>query len=98
MRNHTVLRNEYGVRIGQVNYESSQDHVGTIDFDNKKLSYSIQKHLHLELVIQKNGETVVTCELPTISRNFENKNQDLLILALCWYMFAIVKRQAEEYV
>jgi len=99
LRSRTVLRNEYGVRIGQLNYESGQDNTGTIDFDSEKLSYSIQEHLYPELAIQKNGETLVTCELPTISRNnFNSKNHDLLILALCWYVFTIVKRQAEEYV
>jgi hypothetical protein len=97
LRSRTVLRNEYGVRIGQLNYEGGQDNLGTIDFDNERLNYAIHKHLHLDLLIQKNGETLVTCELPAISRNNFDANHDLLILALCWYMFAIVKRQAEEY-
>jgi hypothetical protein len=98
LRSRTVLRNEYGIRIGQLNYENSQYNIGAIEFDNERLNYSIRNHFPPELMIQKNGEILVSCELPAIQKkNFNSENHDFLILALCWYMFTVVKRHEEEY-
>lgn len=68
LRSRTVLRNEYGIRIGQLNYENSQDNTGTIAFNNEKFNYAIRNHSHLQLVITKNDETIATCELPVSSK------------------------------
>jgi len=98
LRTRTVLRNEYGIRIAQLNYENSQDKIGTIEFDNEGFNYSIRNHFHQELVITKNEEIVASCELPAIpKKSFNSENHDFLILALCWYMFTVVKRHTEEY-
>ena len=98
LRNRTVLRNEYGIRIAQLSYENNQDNSGFIDFDNERFNYTIRNHFLPELVLYKNGETIASCELPAIEKeNFNSENQDFLILALCWYLFTVVKRQTEEY-
>jgi hypothetical protein len=98
LRSRKVLSNEYGIRIGQLTYESNQDNIGTIEFDNKRFNYSIQNHFHPELIIIKNDEIIASCELPAIQRkNFNTENYDILILTLCWYLFSIVKKQKEEY-
>jgi hypothetical protein len=97
LRSRTVLRNEYGVRIGHLNYDSSQDNNGIIEFDNKRFNFSIRKN-QTELVISKNEEIMTSCELPAISKkDFSAGNLDILILALCWYLFTSVKKQVEEY-
>lgn len=97
LRSRTVLRNEYGIRMAQLNYENAYDSMGTIDFDNEKFAYSIQKHFFSELTIYKNGESLITCELPPVHMESYQQDHDFLILTLCWYVFSIVKKDAEEY-
>lgn len=98
LRSRTVLRNEYGIRMGQLSYESSQDNSGYLEYNNEKFNYSIEKDLLPILVISKQGETFAVCELPVVSKkNFKISN-DLLILTLSWYIFTSVgKIQVAEY-
>ncbi len=98
LRSRTVLRNEYGVRMGQLTYESSQENQGSIEVYDERFTYSIQDKLPPKLAIFKNAEILVVCELPAISKDHENSsNPDFLILALCWYMSTTVEKQIEEY-
>ncbi len=98
LRARIVLRNEYGIRIAQLNYETGQDKIGTIEFDDGRFNYDIRNHVRPELVITKNEETIVSCELPEVpKKSFDSENQDFLILALCWYMFTVLKKHREEY-
>jgi hypothetical protein len=97
LRSRTVLRNEYGIWMSQLNYENAYDSIGTIDFDNEKLTYSIQKHFSSDLTIYRNGESLITCELPPAQKESYLQDHDFLILTLCWYLFSIVRRDAEEY-
>src|SRR4030095_1668078 len=97
LRSRTVLRNEYGIRMAQLNYENPDDSIGTIDFDNEKFAYSIQKHFFSELTIYKNGEFLIRCELPPVHKESYHQDHDFLILTLCWYIFSLVKKNAEEY-
>ena len=97
LRPRTVLRNEYGVRITLLVYENGNDNIGTIDFDNEKFTYSIQNHVAPDLTIYRNGESLVTCELPSAQKEEPYENYDFLVLTLCWYLFSIVKRHAEEF-
>jgi hypothetical protein len=97
LRRRTVLRNEYGIKIGQLSNENSQDTTGIIELDERRFSYSIE-NLNTELVIRQNGERLASCELPGMPhKKFYTENHDILILALCWYLFSVVNRQAEAY-
>lgn len=98
LRPRTVLRNEYGVRITLLVYENGNENVGTIEFDNEKFTYSIQNDMVSDLTIYRNGESLVTCELPPGQQNKSNQNYDFLVLTLCWYLFTIVRKNAEEFV
>jgi len=97
LRPRTVLRNEYGVRIALLVYENGHDNTGTIDFDNERLTYSIQSDLVRNLTIYRNGESLVTCELPAGQKKNSSENHDFLVLMLCWYLFTIVRKHAEAY-
>jgi hypothetical protein len=98
LRSRTVLRNEYGIRMAQLNYENTHDSIGTIDFDNERFTYAIQKHFLSELTIYKKGESLITCELPPVQeKGSSQQDHDFLILTLCWYVFSLVKKDAEEY-
>ncbi len=98
LRSRIVLRNEYGVRMGQLNYENSQDNLGSIEVYDERFNYSVQNNFPPKAVIYKNTEMITGCELPSIPKNNPNHaNHDLLILILCWYMSTTVKKQIEEY-
>lgn len=99
LRRHTVLRNEYGVRMGQLSYEGNLESQGNIDVDNRQFSYILQNNPSLKAAIYRNAEMLAVCELPATSKNdSNNENYDLLILMLCWYMSTAVKKQVEEFV
>src|SRR5438477_5408040 len=39
LRSRTVLRNEYGVRVGQLNYDSTQEDRGRIEIYEEEFNY-----------------------------------------------------------
>ena len=99
LRSRTVLRNEYGIKIGQLINENNQENLGTIELDHEKLNYSIQKDILQVLTIYRQTEPLAICELPSVSKkNFHALYHDLLILALCWYIFMpATKKQVLAY-
>jgi hypothetical protein len=97
LRSRTVLRNEYGIRMGQLIYEGGQDNQGTIEVYDERFNYSVQNNFPSKVTIYKNAESIVECELPAISKNNPtNANYDLLVITLCWYMSVEVKKQQLE--
>jgi hypothetical protein len=97
-RNRIVLLNEYGVQIGQLSHDSSQEDMGTIKISGLPFQYMIQKNLPALAAIYKGGETVVVCEMPETPKEFQSvNNDDLLVLILCWYTAAAVKKEQKEY-
>lgn len=97
LRNRLVLRNEYGVRIGQLNHEGSQDNLGTIEFNNEKFNYSIRAGATPGLVVYKETAPVFVSELPS-AKTFGSANHDILILVLYWYLLTPVsEKRVKEY-
>ena len=92
LRSRVVLRNEYGIRMGQLIYDGIQDNQGSLEVDDQEFSYHIGNGSPAEATIYKNAESFITCELPAV-----DKDHDLLILALCWYVTTTVKVKIEEY-
>ena len=92
LRSRTVLRNEYGVRMGQLIYDGIQENQGSVLVYDEEFYYHIGSGSPTEAVIYKNSEILVRCELPAVA-----KDHDLLILALCWYITTAVKIKIEEY-
>jgi hypothetical protein len=92
LRNRRVLRNEYGVRIGQLSHDGNQDNVGSLEFYNEKFNYAIQTGTLPGLTIYKQAEPIFLSELPS-SQLFNGVDQEILILVLCWYSLAPVARQ-----
>jgi hypothetical protein len=102
-RNKTVLRNEYGIRIGQLGSDNST--TGTLELNNEKFFYNIQNDPSGELVIYKESidQPFVVCGLkpndgnPGIVLSKNNKlkpSQHFLLMALCWYMFLPVAKES----
>ena len=56
LRNKTVLRNEYGVRLGQLGYEKSNSSEGTIELNDEKFYYTIHNNPMAELAIYRDNK------------------------------------------
>lgn len=109
LRNKTVLRNEYGMRIGQLGYEKWNSSEGTIDLNEEKFFYTIQNNPLAELVIYRDTKEkpFVVCGLKPGNGNtavkFSKENelspsQHFMLMALCWYMFLpVAKENVAEY-
>lgn len=109
LRNKTVLRNEYGIRIGQLGYEKWNSAEGTIDLNEEKFFYTVQNNPLSELVIYKDTKEnpFVICGLKadegntSVQFNKDNQlspSQHFLLMALCWYMFLpVAKENTAEY-
>jgi len=92
LRRRTVLRNEYGIRIGQLTYDNNQ---GMIDVSGEDFTYILQNNSDPKASIYRNTEFAAMSELPAVSE--DSDNHDLLVLILCWYISTTVKKQVEEY-
>ena len=97
LRRRTVLRNEYGIRIGQLTYDNNQDNQGLIDVYGENFTYVLQGDPNPKAIIYRNTEVLAASELPVISQDINSDNYDLLMLMLCWYISTTIKRQVEEY-
>src|SRR6266496_2317380 len=45
LRRRTVLRNEYGVRMGQLSYDNNLENEGNIDIDDEQFNYILQANI-----------------------------------------------------
>lgn len=92
LRSRTVLRNEYGIRMGQINYDSSQENQGSVEVYDDQFTYLIQNTPSRKATIYRNAEMLATCELPAVA-----KNDGLLVLTFCWYISSGVETKLKEY-
>ena len=100
LRNKTVLRNEYGIRIGQLGYEKNGE--GTIELNEDRFSFTLGNDPQSRLVIRadKEGETELVCGLTTQNgtpsvqwRKKAHHVEQFLLLALCWYLYLPVAKE-----
>ena len=105
LRNKTVLRDEYGMRIGQLGYEKSNSNNGTIELNEEKFSYIINTDQLTELkIFRENQENpFVVCGLKaengetSLQLNRDNEeltaSEHFMLMSLCWYMFLPVAKE-----
>src|SRR5690606_25896947 len=101
LRNRTVLRNEYGVKIGSAGSDKNRHY---IQIDNQKFYYDIQNNAESlpALAIYKDGEAnepLALCDMESLAQtktstrksayNF-TKTQFSLLMAVCWYLMPFV--------
>jgi len=99
LRNKLVLKNEYGIKIGQVGSELWDNHEGSIDLNGEHFYYGIDEASLSQLVIYKKDrrQPLLSCGL--VSNNgtsILNKSYDrysCLLMALCWFLFLPVAQQ-----
>lgn len=101
-RNKTVLRTEYGFKIGELGMENKQ-HFITVN--EERIYYTIHNNPLAELVLYKETKEnpLVVCGLSTENGNtgiYFSKESDQaaiphpgLLMALCWYMFLPVAKE-----
>ena len=100
LRSRTVLRNEYGIWMGQLSHDGGQnDAQGNIEISGEEFHYTLQRTSPARAVLYKNNDTLAVCELPDLTRNGRGSDDpDLLMLALCWFVSDTVKRSEMAYV
>lgn len=107
LRNKITLRNEYGIKIGELGQENKENF---IDVNDERFYYDIHNNPLAELVLYKGSKEkpFVTCGLTSKEGNAEinfKKDKSLsstshpgLLMALCWYMFLpVAKENVVEY-
>lgn len=102
LRNKTVIRNEYGIKIGELGQDSGQRYIIVND---EKLYYNTRNNPLAELVLfnKTADEPVISCGLHTSNGKADvafKKDKTLgdmqhpgLLMALCWYMFLPVAKE-----
>lgn len=91
LKSKTVMRNEYGVLIGQVRHENKEN---TIEMENERFFYFTRKRQLSEIIVYKESkeEPVAVCTLNIEALNFSKDNslpgklESGLLLSLCWYL------------
>jgi hypothetical protein len=103
LKNRMVMRNEYGIRIGQVSTENREN---LIALNDEKVFYTITDDKDPRVIIYKESKDkpLAVCAL-----NLENDKSILpsvrptathqsLLLALCWYLFLpVAQKNIPEY-
>lgn len=99
-RNKTVLRNEYGIKIGEL---GQQDEANFIEVNDERFYYHTQNDPMAKLILYKESkeQPVLVCGLNMKNGNTSvrvEKNKELvahsgLLMALCWYMFLPVTKE-----
>lgn len=102
LRNKTILRNEYGIKIGELGHENMENF---IDLNDERFFYTIHNNPLAELVLYKESKEhpFVVCGLNTESGSTDvhfknnkaiaNTSYPSLLMALCWYMFLPVTKE-----
>ncbi len=106
-RNRKVIRNEYGIKIGEFGQENGESF---IIVNEERFFYSTRNNPLAELVLYQESKEnpLVSCKLQVTNGNTGvkfRKEQELpdgshpgLLMALCWYMFLpVAKENTVEY-
>jgi len=100
-RHKTVLRNEYGIKIGELGVENK---LQFIEINKEKYYYTIRHNPNAELVIYRESinTPILVCGLDVdTGKNSVHLEKDKtpastpvsLLMGLCWYMFLPVTRE-----
>lgn len=97
-KNKMVMRNEYGVRLGQISAENKENF---IDLNEERLFYTITTEKYPRVIIYKDSpeKPLAICSLkldndksilPSVKTS---ATQHSLLLALSWYLFSPVAKE-----
>jgi hypothetical protein len=88
LKTKLILKNEYGVRIGSLNYDNFSTTHGTVDIENTKYRFSLKHSSSIELNLYKGSRRNLfySCQL-SIEDNNSKTTLASVILAVSWYLF-----------
>jgi len=83
LQNRTVIKNEYGIRMGELTGETRESAKGIIELDGRRYNYVFNNSREGELVVYNENalQPMVSCGLPSTN---DTKNACLL-MGLCWF-------------
>ena len=91
LKTKSVLKNEYGIRIGSLNYDNFSDTQGSVDIENIKYRFIVKNGEVPELNIYKGSRRnlVYNCQLvfDDIRSRIKGSQTASLIIAISWYLF-----------
>lgn len=91
IRTLLVLKNEYGIRIGSLNYDNFSVTHGTVDIENSKYRFHVKEAASTELHIYKGSRKnlIYSCQLSFDDINVKEVKHALasLIISVSWYLF-----------
>ena len=108
LQNKTVIKNEYGIQMGELIGENWEANEGLIELDGKKYAYSFSNDAEAELIIYNETKTdpLVSCSLSSISdevaavvkksKSLHDTKYPCLLMALCWYLLKPVVAATES--
>ena len=85
LRTLLVLKNEYGIRIGSLNYDNFSATHGTVDIENVKYRFD-SKQTELQIYKGSRRNLIYTCQL-SIEGNNSKTALASLIIAVSWYLY-----------
>ncbi|HEY9362190.1 MAG TPA: hypothetical protein VIQ00_02930 [Chitinophagaceae bacterium] len=96
-KSRTIIRNEYGIKMGQVEDDRSEMGKGMIELDGKHYHYLLHQKPETEFIIYKDSteEPLAVCKFIS-AKNFSDMNfikesnsskslYPSLLMAVCWY-------------
>lgn len=108
--NKTILKNEYGIKVGELGQELFSHNEGYIVLNEEHFHYAVQTDPFAELAIYRKSrkKPVLKCTISSnekrssvnYSKNEESnsKNYNCLLIALCWFLLMpMAKRNEIEY-
>lgn len=103
LRNKVVIRNEYGIKVGELGQEQKGQF---IDINEERFFYTVHNNPLAELVLYKESkeQPLISCGLKTDTgspsvefsrdkKNLSGTSHPGLLMALCWYMFLPVTKE-----
>lgn len=104
-KNKTVIKNEYGHKLGQLYYPKWQENNGVVEFEDKKFQYSLKNNPLAAIEVYNEGEAspIVACGLDskngqttvqlTRDGGFANTDLQYILFALTWYLFLPIAQE-----
>ncbi|MEP6676694.1 MAG: hypothetical protein ABJA78_16155 [Ferruginibacter sp.] len=102
-----VIKNEYGIKIGEIENEKQQPDEGFIQVDDRKYYYVLTNERGAELKLYENETKenfIVSCNLSALTAGAVTKTSSLhdtsypvLLTGLCWFLFHPQKGNTVEF-
>lgn len=99
-KKRSVLKNEYGVKLGQLHSDNNAAEEGSIEMDGNKYSYTVNDNNEVSLALSdetgSERKPFLRCNITGVidsaaalvqrSISFHDSKLPLLLMTLCWYL------------